>query len=381
MVYSSASPRFRSLDVFRGMAIAGMLIVNKAGLVQQTYPQLKHADWHGWTLADLVFPFFLFILGAAMAFSLARYTASLTRPKRAVYLRILRRSVVLFGLGLLLNGFWSYNLSALRVMGVLQRISLTYLAAAVVILKLPRKHQWGVTGLLLVGYWLALAFMPVPEFGMGNLTRTGNFGAYVDRLIIGTSHLYGGDQFNSMGDPEGLFSTIPAIATVLLGYFTGDWLRQRGSGLKVKTSRQSLALVIYGVISTGLGLVWSLWFPINKKLWTSSYVLFSVGIALLLLAVCYELIEVRQIRLWSKPFEILGLNSIAIFIASVLVIKVLVLTQAGDNAVNGFTWIFETLFLSWTSPALGSLLFALITLCFWWLVAYLLYRQHWFLKI
>ncbi|WP_299484995.1 DUF5009 domain-containing protein [Acaryochloris sp. IP29b_bin.137] len=381
MAYSSS--RFSSLDVFRGIAIAGMLLVNQAGLVKESYPQLKHADWHGWTLADLVFPFFLFVLGAAMAFSLARHTASLTQPKRAVYLRVLRRSLVLFGLGLLLNGFWSYNFSTLRVMGVLQRISLTYFVAALVILKLPRKSQWGVTGLLLVGYWLALSFIPVPGFGAGDLTRTGNFGAYIDRLIIGTSHLYAGDQFNFMGDPEGLFSTLPAIATVLLGYFAGDWLRKRGSGLKIKTSRQSFTLTVYGLISLGLGLFWSLWFPINKKLWTSSYVLFTVGISLILLAACYELIEVRRLRLWSKPFEVLGLNSIAIFVASVLVIKILVLTQwgAGENAINAFNWVFQNWFLSWTSPDLGAFLFAVLTLCFWWLVAYGLYRQQWFFKI
>lgn len=383
MTYSYSLQRFSSLDVFRGIAIAGMLLVNKSGLVKEAYPQLQHADWHGWTFADLVFPFFLFVLGAAMAFSLARHTASLTQPKRAVYLKILRRSIVLFGLGLFLNGFWSYNFSTLRVMGILQRISLTYLASALVILKLSRKGQLGVTGCLLVGYWLALSFIPVPEFGAGNLTRTGNFGAYVDRLIIGTSHLYAGDQFNYMGDPEGLFSTLPAIATVLFGYFAGDWIRKRGSGLKIKTSRQSLTLALYGLISTGLGLFWSLWFPINKKLWTSSYVLFTVGISLILLAACYELIEVRRIRLWSKPFEVLGLNSIAIFIASVLVIKVLVLTKlgSGEDAINAFTWLFKALFLTWTSPAFGSFLFAFLTLCFWWIVAYGLYRQQWFFKI
>lgn len=386
MAYSHSSSRFSSLDVFRGIAVAGMLMVNKAGLGGKTYPpyaQLQHADWHGWTLADLVFPFFLFVMGTAMAFAMAPYTTTLIKPKVAVYTRIWRRSMVLFLLGLLLNGFWSYDLSNLRVMGILQRISLTYLVSALVVLKLPRKSQWGVTGLLLVGYWLALALIPVPEFGAGNLTRIGNFGAYFDRLVIGTSHLYKGDQFNLMGDPEGLFSTLPAIATVLLGYFAGDWLRKCGSGLKIKTSRQSLTLVFYGAISTGLGLLWNIWFPINKKLWTSSYVLFTVGIALLLLAACYELIEVRRIRLWSKPFEVLGLNSLAIFVASILMIKILVLTPvgSGEQATNVFTWLLVNGFLSWTSPELGSFLFAFLTLCFWWWVAYALYRQQWFLKI
>ncbi|WP_299415196.1 DUF5009 domain-containing protein [Acaryochloris sp. IP29b_bin.148] len=380
---SFPSSRLSSLDVFRGIAIAGMLMVNTAGIVKQSYPQLQHADWHGWTLADLVFPFFLFVLGAAMAFSLARYTQTFSQPKLSVYIRILRRSIILFLLGLLLNGFWAYDLSTLRIMGVLQRISLTYLASAVIVLKLPRKGQWGVTGLLLVGYWLALSFIPIPEFGAGNLTRIGNFGAYMDRMMIGIAHLYQGDQFNGMGDPEGLFSTLPAIATVLLGYFTGDWLRHRSSGLKLRTSRQSLTLLFYGGMSTGLGLLWNLWFPINKKLWTSSYVLFTAGISLLLLAACYELIEVRRRRRWGKPFEILGLNSIAIFVASILVLKTLVLTPigSGEQATNAFNWLLKSLFQSWTSIPLGTFLFALLTLGFWWLVAYFLYRQHWFFKI
>ncbi|NJN38644.1 MAG: DUF1624 domain-containing protein [Acaryochloridaceae cyanobacterium CSU_3_4] len=382
MTYSYSPARLRSLDVFRGIAIAGMLLVNQAGLVEQTYPQLRHADWHGWIWADLVFPFFLFIVGAAMAFSLAKARTNRT-PPLAIYGRICQRSALLFLLGLFLNGFWFYDLRTLRVMGILQRISLTYLLAALVVLKVPRKGQWAITVVLLGGYWLALAFLPVPDFGVGQLTRTGNFDAYVDRLVLGTAHLYAGDQFHSMGDPEGLFSTLPAISTVLLGYFTGDWLRQRVSGLKIKTSRQSFILTFYGLISLGLGLLWNFWFPINKKLWTSSYVLFSVGISLILLAACYELIEVRRISRWSKPFEVLGLNAITIFVASVLGIKILVLTPIGsrDQPVNLFAWLFENLFLTWTSAEFGSLVFALLTLCFWWIVAYSLYRQQWFVKI
>jgi predicted acyltransferase len=359
-----------------------MLLVNPAGLVEQTYPQLRHADWHGLTWADVVFPFFLFIVGAAMAFSLAKASTNLTHPL-TIYGRIFRRSALLFLLGLLLNGFWSYNLKTLRIMGILQRISLTYLLTALIVLKVPKKGQWAITTVLLVGYWLALTFLPVPEFGAGQLTRTGNFGAYVDRLILGTAHLYAGDQFHSMGDPEGLFSTLPAIATVLLGYFTGDWLRQRTSGFKIQTRRQSCILAFYGLISLGLGLLWNIGFPINKKLWTSSYVLFTVGISLILLAACYELIEVRRIRLWSKPFEVLGLNAIAIFVASVLGIKILVLMPIGSGAqtTNVFNWLFAMLFLSWTSAEFGSLVFALLTLCFWWMVAYGLYRQRWFFKL
>jgi len=369
--------RLISLDVFRGIAIAGMILVNMAGVADQVYPPLLHADWNGCTPTDLVFPFFLFIVGVAMAFSLAKYTDE-NKPTSVVYWRIIRRSAILFALGLLLNGFWNYDWSSIRIMGVLQRISLTYLLAALVVLKLPRRGQWALAFLLLVGYWVAMSFVPVPGYGAGNLTRGGNLGAYIDRLVIGTAHLYKGDQFNSMGDPEGLFSTLPAVASVLLGYFTGDWLRKQ----PVK-SRTSLNLVLVGLSCLVVGRVWGFWFPINKKLWTSSYVVFTTGWAILLLAACYELIEVRGRRRWGKPFEIMGLNAIAIFVASVLMIKILVKTHigTGENAPTTYTWIYEHLFLPWAGAMNGSFLFALVTLLFWWGVGYGMYQRRWFFKV
>lgn len=378
------SKRLTSLDVFRGIAITGMILVNMVGVADQVYPPLLHADWNGCTLADLVFPFFLFIVGVAMAFSLSKYTGSpnsspLTKGGRGgLYWRIVRRSVILFALGLLLNGFWNYDWSTIRIMGVLQRISLAYLLAALAVLNLPKKGQWLLAAVLLIGYWLAMSFVPVPGYGIGNLTREGNFGAYLDRLIISTAHLYKGDNFNSMGDPEGLFSTLPAVVSVLLGDFTGDWLRKQ----PVK-SRTSMALVLVGLSCLVVGQVWGFWFPINKKLWTSSFVVFTTGWALLLLAACYEWIEVRQRRRWGKPLEIMGLNAIFVFVASVLMIKILVKTHigTGDKAPTTYTWIYEHLFVPWTGAMNGSLLFALVTVLFWWLVLYGMYRRRWFIKV
>lgn len=372
-----SSTRLTSLDVFRGIAIAGMILVNKAGVADQVYPFLEHADWNGCTLADLVFPFFLFIVGAAIAFSFSKYTED-NRPTASVYWRILRRSLILFALGLLLNGFWTYNFSTIRIMGVLQRIGIAYLLASLAVLKLPRKGQWVLAGVLLVGYWIAMTFIPVPGYGAGVLTREGNLGAYIDRLVIGTAHLYKGDQYNSMGDPEGLFSTLPAVVTVLAGYFTAQWLRTQ----PIK-SRTSIGLVVFGISCLIIGLVWGWIFPINKKLWTSSFVLFTAGLALLVLAACYELIEVRNFRRWGKPFEVLGLNAITIFVASVLAIKTLVLSHVGtgENAPTTFTWIYENVFASWAGGMNGSLLFALVTLLFWWVVAYGMYWRGWFVKV
>src|SRR4028119_2019544 len=365
--------RLTSLDVFRGITITGMILVNMAGVADQVYPPLLHADWNGCTPTDLVFPFFLFIIGVAIAFSFSKYKENkltLGLGHTVPLGRILRRSAILFALGLLLNGFWNYDWSTIRIMGVLQRISLAYLLATLVVLKLPRKGQWAIALLLLLGYWLAMSFIPVPGYGVGNLSRDGNLGAYLDRLIIGTAHLYKGDNFNSMGDPEGLFSTLPALVTVLLGYFTGDWLRKQ----PIK-SVTSMDLVMDGLSLMVIGQLWDFWFPINKKLWTSSYVLFTAGWAMIVLAACYELIEVRERRRWARPFTIMGLNAIALFVASVLLIKILVKTQigTGPKAPNTYTWIYQHLFASWAGAMKGSFLFALLTLLFWWGVGYGMY--------
>jgi predicted acyltransferase len=375
--------RLTSLDVFRGMTITGMILVNMAGVAEQVYPSLLHADWNGCTPTDLVFPFFLFIIGVAIAFSLSKYTnvPNLYIPslsKASLYWRIVRRSVILFALGLLLNGFWNYDWKTIRIMGVLQRISLAYLLATLIVLNLPRRGQWAIAFLLLIGYWLAMSLIPVPGYGVGNLSREGNLGAYIDRLLIGTAHLYKGDNYNSMGDPEGLFSTLPAVVSVLLGYFTGEWLRKQ----PIKSST-SMDLVLVGLSCLVVGEVWGFWFPINKKLWTSSYVIFTTGWALILLAACYEWIEVRSQHRWGKPFEIMGLNAIFVFVASVLMIKTLVKTHigVGEKAPTTYEWIYAHLFVPWVGARNGSLLFALITVLFWWLVLYGMYRQRWFIKI
>lgn len=369
--------RLTSLDVFRGITIAGMILVNMAGIADDVYPALDHAKWNGCTPTDLVFPFFLFIVGGAMSFSFAKYIDG-NRPTSAVYWRIIRRACILFALGLLLNGFWNYDFSTIRIMGVLQRISLAYLLAALIVLNVPRKGQWVLAGLILVGYWLAMTLVPVPGYGAGVLMREGNLGAYIDRLIIGTAHLYKSDSYNFMGDPEGLFSTLPAIVTVLAGYFTGEWIRKQPI-----QSRTSMGMVLFGIGCLGVGWAWGLTFPINKKLWTSSYVLFTAGWALLLMAACYELIEVRKFRRWSKPFEVMGVNAIFAFVASVLLIKILVKTNigTGDKAPNTFTWIYEHFFVPWAGTLNGSLVFAIVTVLFWWAILYIMYRQRWFVKI
>jgi predicted acyltransferase len=407
--------RLTSLDVFRGITVAGMILVNMASIAEpDVYAPLLHASWNGCTLADLVFPFFLFIVGVAMAFSLSKYTNTIeaqkqrdavgvmeqflasdgasvssaapskSTPPPTPFGRIFRRALILFALGLFLNIFWNkgpwtFDLGSLRYMGVLQRISLTYFFASLAVLTLPRKGQWILAGALLVGYWLAMIYLPVPGFGAGVLLEENpgaNLAAFVDRSIIPSAHLHA--SFKKLGDPEGLFSTIPAIVSVLFGYFTGQWILTQ----PVKT-RTSIGLVLAGVTCLIVGFAWGWVFPINKKLWTSSYVVFTTGWALLLLAACYELIEVRSIRRWGEPFKVLGMNAIAIFVASVLLIKVLVKTTigTGETAPNAYTWIYKNFFASWAGALNGSFLFALVTLLLWLAVAWVMYQKRWFVKI
>jgi len=375
---STPSTRLASLDVFRGIAIASMILVNNPGSWDYIYPPLEHAEWHGCTPTDLVFPFFLFIVGVAMPFSFAKYTRE-NRPTIAVYQRLLRRGLILFALGLFLALFsltldWLIkgippNFSTLRIMGVLQRISLAYVLAALAVLNLSRRWLWILTGVVLIGYWLAMQFIPVPGFGAGNLSPEGNLGGYIDRIIL-AKHLYRGGPF----DPEGLFSTLPAVVTVFLGYFTGDWLR-----IQPIKSRTSVNLAIFGLIALIIGQLWGFIFPINKQLWTSSYVIFTAGWALLTLALCYELIEVRHFKRWGLPLEVMGLNAIFLFVASGLFSRILIKTNIGSSTT--YTWIYEHLFRPWAGALNGSLMFAIVMVLFWWTILYGMYLRRWFFKI
>lgn len=399
--------RLKSLDVFRGIAIASMILVNNPGSWKQVYPALEHAEWHGCTPTDLVFPFFLFIVGCAMSFSLSKYTQTTTKTETEaskitdvqeqtktektpltssnIYWRIARRAAILFILGLLLNtssialdvllnSAPIENFGKIRIMGVLQRISLAYFLGAIAILNLSPRHQKLLAIALLFGYWSLLTLVPVGGgYSAGELTPEGYLGGYVDRLILGSQHLYKGGPF----DPEGLLSTLPAVVTVLIGYFTGEWLRVQ----QIKT-RTSINLAICGLCCLVIGHLWGFYFPINKQLWTSSYVVFTAGWALLLLAVCYETIEVRGWK-WGRPFEIMGLNAIFLFVASGIVARILLKTHigSGESAPSTYTWIYENWFLPWAGPLNGSLAFAVTAVLFWGLILYGMYRRGWVIKI
>ena len=362
--------RLDSLDAFRGLTIAGMILVNNPGSWAHVYPPLRHAEWHGWTPTDLIFPFFLFIVGVAMTFSLGRRLEE--DDRRRVHVRVIRRTLIIFGLGLLLSAFPDFRLAELRVAGVLQRIAVVYLVASLLVLRLSRRALAWTTAGILAGYWAALELIPVPGHGAGILTPEGNLAAWFDRLFLP------GRMWQGTWDPEGLLSTLPAVATALLGVFTGDWIRSDR-----ERSEIAAGMFTAGWLAILAGLAWSIWLPLNKNLWTSSYVLFTAGAALEGLAVCYWLIDVRGRRSWARPAIVFGLNSIAVYVASGIVTSLLIWIRVGSGGAESslYGWIYQNLFASWAGPLNGSLAFALAYVAFWWLPMALLYRRGIFIKV
>lgn len=362
--------RLVSLDVFRGITIALMVLMGNPG-GSEYYGFLQHADWNGLTLADVVFPFFIFIVGVAIPYS---FTNKLERKvsKRSLLLRITRRTIILFLLGLFINGFPYFNLGTLRIMGVLQRIALCYFFASLIFLFVKPKWRLLLTAAIPLVYWALMVLVPVPGYGAGVLTKDGNLAAYLDRLLLG-GHLYTGTW-----DPEGILSTLPAVATALMGVLTGQHLMSYR-----EPSKKLVNLVSFGSLALVIGSVWNIVFPINKNLWTSSYVAFTGGMAILLFAVCYFIIDVKRKTGWTRPFVILGMNAIAVYVLSMIVNLALiyVIVPFGGANIALKSLIFERLFASWAGPLHGSLLYSLVYLAFCWLVAAVLYKKRIFLKV
>jgi predicted acyltransferase len=353
--------RLVSLDVLRGLTVALMILVNTPG-GDEYYSFLQHATWNGLTFADIVFPFFIFILGVAVPYAFSRRLEQGANRKQLLA-RVARRTIILFALGLLLNLFSTFDLPALRVMGVLQRIALCYFFASVLFLFLKPKWRVVLTVAIPIVYWLLMALVPVPGYGAGVLTEDGNLAAYVDRLLL-NGHLY-----TSTWDPEGVLSTLPAVATALMGVLAGMYLRSER-----KPRMKALNLLVFGVVAVCVGFVWNFWFPVNKNLWTSSYVAVTGGIAVMLLAAFFYVLDVKGHVRWSKPFSVLGCNSLFVFVLSEFLN--LALIRAGVKSV-----LFEGLFASWAGPLHGSFFYALAFLAFCWAVAAILYWKRIFIRI
>ncbi|MCZ2149130.1 MAG: DUF5009 domain-containing protein [Bryobacterales bacterium] len=353
--------RLLSLDVFRGLTIASMMLVNNSG--SHAYAPLHHAAWNGWTFTDTVFPFFLWIAGMAMTFSFAKRMESGADRGRLV-LHTLRRALFIFALGLFLNGFPSYHLATLRIPGVLQRIAVCYFLAAIVFLYCSRRAQVGVTVACLLGYWALMTLVPVPGHGAGVLEREGNLEQYIDSLFL-SGHMY---PATKIYDPEGILSTIPAVATTLFGILTGRLLRS------APTALEKLAWMFFsGNILLFLGVFWDKVFPINKNLWTSSFSVFMAGLALVTFACCYWLIDIKGWKQWCRPFAIYGSNAIAVYVLAGVVSRLLGMlgwrAPLYDAAVNVF------------GGPNGALVYAMGHVLLLYMVAWALYQKRWFLRV
>jgi predicted acyltransferase len=364
--------RLLSLDVFRGITIAGMVLVNNPGSWSTIYWPLAHAEWHGWTPTDLIFPFFLFIVGVAIPLAFGRRTEA---ARRDLYLKVIRRSAIIFALGLFLNLFPFFRFATFRIPGVLQRIAVCYLIAALIFLTTRLRTQLVIIGALLVGYCLVMTFFAAPGFPAGDLSKEGSLASFIDRVVI-RGHIW---SQGKVYDPEGLLSTLPAIATTLLGVVTGQWLRAQKSDYE-----KVAGMFVAGVVCIVLGWAWNPFFPINKALWTSSYVLFTGGMALQLLAFCYWLVDIKQYRRWAKPFVIFGVNAIALFVGTGLMAKLMGLIKvstADGTRISLQSFVYRNAFASWLPPYRASLAFAICFVLLWLGLMWLLYRRRIFIKI
>ena len=360
--------RLESLDAFRGLTIASMILVNNPGLWNSIYPPLRHAEWHGWTFTDTIFPFFLWIVGVAMTLSFARRVER-GDDRGRLMLHVVRRSAIIFALGLFLAAFPRFPFATLRIPGVLQRIAVCYLIAGAIFLTTRVRGQLIWTAGLLTLYWMLMTLVPVPGCGAGYLTRDCNFARWIDGLLL-TGHMW---SQTKVWDPEGVISTIPAIATTLFGILAGHLLRLR------RSNEERVAwLFTCGAALMFLGSFLDLFVPINKSLWTTSYSVFMAGLAFVTFACCYFIVDVQGWRAWSRPFVIFGMNAIAVFALSGLIAKSMGLIKIGDLSLQQV--IFRSVFVPVASPINASLLFALANVAVMFLIAWLMYRRGWFVR-
>jgi predicted acyltransferase len=390
--------RLVSLDVFRGMTVAGMLLVNNPGTWSAIYPPLAHAPWHGWTPTDLIFPFFLFIVGITTELSL-RARRARGDDEGAIVRQVLRRGSLIFLFGLLLSGFpfftWPpalegasllervvHRVEHWRIMGVLQRIGVAYLCGALLTLRTTLRQQLLIVLALLFGYWALMTLVPVPDTGVPGrfvLDKPDQLlSAWLDRTVLGVDHLWSGAK---TWDPEGLLSTLPAIATMICGTFAGRWIAEQQRPLTERLA----ALFAVGALAMMLGLMWHWVFPINKNIWTSSYVVFTAGIGAVSLATCMWLIDVMQWRRWTFPFVIYGVNPMLAFLGSGLMARLIASLWTWETAEGTRTslqaFVFKTMYASWLPPREASFAYAVSFVALWFLILWGAWKRGWVLKV
>jgi predicted acyltransferase len=391
--------RLLSLDVFRGITVAAMLLVNDPGTWSAIFPPLGHAAWHGWTPTDLIFPFFLFIVGITTHLSLSARRAR-GDDDSAILKQILRRGIIIYLLGFVLAMFpfyqwgtiesipnataWDriiYRIEHVRILGVLPRIAIVYVCAALLTLRTTLRQQIVIIAALLFGYWFAMTLIPVPgENEIGALllhTKDRNLAAYLDRVILGTNHIWTGSVTY---DPEGVLSTIPAIATAMLGVIAGRWIALREKPLLERIA----GLLVAGSIGMVVGLMWNWSFPINKNLWTSSYVIFTAGMACAALATIIWVVDFWNVKGWTKPFVVFGVNPIVAFVGSGIFARLIYTLWRVDyqgRSVSIQSAIYQMAFASWLPPRVASLAFAVSFVLFWYGILLVLYKRDIILKV
>lgn len=444
---SEANSRLISLDVFRGMTIAGMVLVNNPGTWSHIYDPLEHASWHGLTPTDWIFPFFLFIVGVAIPIALGKRLVEGITQK--VYTKIVSRSAMIFALGLsmsvipffqfaatnapdwlkmliwmamtggllflLLRNFKAagiliglsiagviglnlagynvvpYNFGTMRIPGVLQRIAVCYLVVSFIFLHTNWKQQIYIAIGILLGYWAVMTLVPVPGCDVTTIDdKACNLAAWLDRSILTEDHIW---RSAKVFDPEGILSTLPAIATTIAGVLTGTWLTKRPSASVLSESggtahddnlNKVSGLFFFGTVLLGAGYVWNSYFPFNKALWTSSYVLVTAGLALLTLGACFWLIDIKGYKAWAKPFVIFGMNALPLFVFSGIFARMIGayrVSGADGQPVAVQKWVFDNIFLSVAQPVDASLLYAICFILVWLFLMWLLFRKDIYIKV
>jgi predicted acyltransferase len=380
---AKTSTRLLSLDVFRGATVASMMMVNNPGSWSNIYPPFAHAHWNGWTFTDMIFPFFLWIVGVAMTFSFSKRVER-GADRNKLLLHAFQRGLAIFVIGLFLSGFpfglafgHQFSLATIRIAGVLQRIAICYFITSVILLYSSILWQVRWTVLLLVVYWILIKIVPVPGFGAGVMDPKGNLAWYIDSTVL-SGHTWHAALVPGF-DPEGIFSTLPAIATTLFGVLTGHFIQSQRT-----QEEKTVWMFISGNVLLFMGLLIDNWLPINKSLWTSSYSVFMAGMALNIFAFCYWLIDVKGYRSWTKPLQIYGLNAITMFFLAELIERltgIIKVTGPEGTPISFQSWYYQNLFLPIGDPMLASFLHSVAFMLGLYLIAYVMYEYNLILKV
>lgn len=371
-------PRLLSLDFFRGLTVAAMILVNNPGDWGHIYAPLEHSKWNGCTPTDLVFPSFLFMVGVSIAYAIgAKKESSLAQHN--ILLTALKRSATLYLIFFLLAmafRFPNFDLAHYRILGVLPRIAIVFFISVVLYLKTNTRTQLFILFTILIVYYLLMTFVPVPGVGYPNLEPATNLGAWLDRTILGENHIWQGSK---VFDPEGILSTLPAIGTCLMGILAGTWLRRKDKSENEKV----MGLFITGIASVLAGALWNLFFPINKALWTSSFVLYAGGIAIIALTVSYWLIDVKGRRRFIEPFLAYGSNAITAYVAAdvVLILLDLIHVNLNGKMVGAQQYLYQTFFVPYFSPYNASLAGAITYVLILLIPMWILYKKKIFIKV